>query len=126
MPKEKSARRGRKTAQGPARRSARLSTRASTRSSTAATPNNTAQFQQPQPDSLPSQSLNDLLDLVRQQVRAEMQAQQAEAGQDESTSGSLTQQAATSTGQPTATTPQPAAGTLFDVSYIFLLVYKYC
>ena len=59
---------------------------------------------QSQPDSPASQSLNDLLDLVRQQVRAEMQAQQAEAGRNEAT-----QQAATSTGQPTAITPQPCS-----------------
>ena len=46
-------------------------------------------------------SVNDLLDLVQQQVRAERQAQQDAAGQEESTS--LTQQAITATGQPTAT-----------------------
>ena len=53
-----------------------------------------------------------------------MQAQQAEAGQDESTSGSLTQQAATSTGQPTAITPQPAAGTSFDNTSIPNWIYN--
>ena len=85
MPKETSAGHGGKTAQGPTHHSARQSTRTSTRSSTAMTPSSTprVQFQQPQPDSLASQSLNDLLDLVQQQVRAEMQAQQDEAGQDE-------------------------------------------
>ena len=75
---------GRNTAQGPAHRSARQSTHAFTRSSTVTTPRSTArvQLQQPQPDSVASQSLNDLLELVQQQVRAEMQAQQAEAGHD--------------------------------------------
>ena len=53
-----------------------------------------------------------------------MQVQQAEARQDESTSGSLTQQATTSTGQPTATTMQPAGGTSFNDSYIPHLVYN--
>ena len=107
MPNEKAARRCRESAQGPAHHSACKSTR--TRSSTTATPS-TSQVNQPQSDPLTDQSLSDLLDLVRQQVRAEMQAA---AGQDESTS-SVQQPPATS--QPTAV--QPTAGTFLYIRYI--------
>ena len=89
---------------------------ASTTSSTAASVSSTARahLQQPQPASLASQSLNGLLDRVRLHLRAERQAQQAVAGQEESTSfthQATSRQAIIATGQPTATTPQPAAGT---------------
>ena len=65
---------------------------------------------QNQSDPLAGQSVTDLLNLVRVQVQAEMQAT---AGQDDqrslTTPTAVSQQA--TTGQPAVTTTQPATGT---------------
>ena len=131
MPKPKSARRGRRSGQGPVRRSSRQSTRASTRSSQPESTRASTRSSQPestraptrssQPESTPSSSspaqldsLADLLSLVREQVRAEVQAQQAYTGQTDQHSlstSAIGNLQATTNGHPSATSTQPATGT---------------
>ena len=121
MPKTKSSRHGRRSAQGPVRRSTRQATRVSTRSSsTAGTTSQPETLTSPaQHDSLAGQSLSDLLSLVREQVRAKVQAQQASTGQDgqhslgTSTTGSPQM---TISAQSTTTMTQPATGTSLCVN----------
>ena len=110
VPKTKSSKRGQRGAQGPARRSARSSTRAST-TSTVSAPTPSTTRPETQPDPLAEGSLSGLLGLIREQVRAEIQAQQAAAAQDGQ--GSIVANAVESTsqqsiaGHPTVTTTHP-------------------
>ena len=91
MPREKSKRRQKKSQQDPVRRSSRSSTRVSTR---AAASGSTQPSETPAtpPESRSGESLTDLLGLIREQVRAELQSQQTIAGQDAASAGSTGQQ----------------------------------
>ena len=122
MPRTKSVRRCPRSQQGSVRRSARAATQASTRSAASgpsprATPSEIPRGQstRTQQDSLADEILPGLLDLIRDQVRAEIQAQQAavsQGGQGSVTAGGSTSQQAT-IGQPAVTTThsgQPITG----------------
>ena len=131
MPKTKSTRGRQRKQQNPVRRSTRPSTQASSRATAAPAPRGTVLSAQPQPDPLVQGTLTNLLDLIRDQVRAEIQAQQTSleatttpAGQPTVT-GTTGQQA--TTGQATATTSQAdptatGAGMLIWVK----IIYDYC
>ena len=115
MPKTKPKRR-QGGEQGPLRRSARATTQASNRSMTAtSSPRPPRVNTHAHQEHLAADSLSGFLDLVREQVRAELRAQQASAPQvDEgqvTTPPENSQQATTSTGQSAATAIQPSQET---------------
>ena len=115
MPKTKPKRR-RGGEQGPLRCSARATTQASSRSMTAtSSPRPPRVNTHAHQEHLAADSLSGFLDLVREQVRAEIRAQQASAPQvDEgqvTTPPENIQQATTSTAQSAATAIQPSQET---------------
>ena len=106
MPKTKSSRGRPRGQQNSGRRSARPSTRARNGPTAGPGPRGTGTNAQLQPDQLAEGTLTNLLDLIRDQVRAEIQAQQA--GQEATTTQAGPPTVTETTGQQ-ATTGQAAA-----------------
>ena len=111
MPRTKSNCRRQRNQQGSVRRSTRSSTRASSGTTAGPAPCGTGSNTQPQPDPLAEGTLTNLLDLIRDHVRAELQAQQAgqEATATQAGHTSVTERTGqlAVTGQATVGTSQP-------------------
>ena len=124
MPKTKSTRGRQRKQQTSVRRSSRPSTRASTGATAGLTPRARDPSTQPQSsDSLAQGALTDLLDLIHEQVRAEIQAQQT--GQEASAAGqptvSMTADREATSGRTLATSSQSDPGMLAaSVKELFL------